>query len=150
MYRLIGSLHTLTGLPGAISEFLRAMDSVRKAVSVEAGLTANELRAMSRIAETDGVTPRSLADDLELTTGAITAITNGLVKRGLIRRIEQDHDRRSLLLHLTDSGHSVMEAAYKQFQAALTSAAAPLDDAQVRALVHALTAMTSQLQGDEN
>jgi DNA-binding MarR family transcriptional regulator len=149
MYRLIGSLHTLSGLPGAISDFLRAMDSVRKALATEAGLSANELRAMSQIAETDGVTPKRLADDLELTTGAITAITNGLVARELVHRVQQGHDRRSLLLHLTDSGHAMMETVYERFQHELGAAAEPLDPADEAALIRSLSAMTAVLRNDD-
>lgn len=146
MYRLIGSVHTLSGLPGAIADFLREMDSVRKAVATEAGLSAGELRAMSRIAELDGVTPKQLSDDLELTTGAITAITNGLVAKELITRVEQPHDRRSLLLQLTDSGHDLMDAAYRHFQASLADGAHALEEGQESALVDGLNRMTAVLQ----
>lgn len=122
------------------------MDSVRKAVATEAGLSAGELRAMSRIAEADGVTPKHLAEDLELTTGAITAITNGLVAKALIIRVEQPHDRRSLLLQLTPEGHTVMEAAYTQFQSALAAAAKSLGSSQEADFVQGLTQVTAGLQ----
>ena len=150
MYRLIGSIHTLTGLPGAISEFLRAMDSVRKSVAVEASLSANELRAMALIAETDDATPKLLALELELTSGAITAITNGLVARGLIVRTEHANDRRSLLLRLTAEGHRVMEHAYEQFQDALALSAQPLPTELKANLVDGLTMMTAHFRGGED
>ncbi len=150
LYRLIGSLHTLTGLAGAISEFLRVMDSVRKSIATEAGLSANELRAMARIAEADGVTPKSLADDLELTTGAITAITNGLVARGLVHRVEQGHDRRSLLLHLTDDGHTLMEAAYTRLQRELGVAVAPLTKSDEAAIIRGLSTITESFREQES
>ena len=145
LYRLIGSVHTLTGLPGAVAEFLRAMDSVRKSVATNSGLSAGELRAMAQIAESAGVTPKQLADELELTTGAITAITNGLVKKELIVRVEQAHDRRSLLLQLTPKGHTVMDGAYKQFQTVLAVAEKKLKKDEAAKVVHGLTLMTDSI-----
>lgn len=145
MYRLIGSVHTLSGLPGAIADFLRAMDSVRKAIAVESGLSAGELRVMSRIAEADGVTPKSVAVDLELSTGNITAITNGLVARGLIIRAEHPEDRRSLLLTLTPDGHAVMQSVYKHFQAELAHAISTMDKADEAVLLTILTHFTTTL-----
>lgn len=110
MYRLIGSTHTLSGLPGATADFLRALDSVRKSIADDAGLTANELRAMSQIAEADGMTPTELATNLELSNGAVTAISTALVARGLLSREEHPTDRRSLVLALTTGGHALMQA----------------------------------------
>ena len=150
MYRLIGSVHTLAGLPGSIADFLRAMDSVRKSIGTAAGLSANELRTMAGIAEEHGITPKQLATNLELTPGAITAITNGLVERGLITRSAQAHDRRSLLLSLTDSGHELMEATYERFQAALASASSGLAGGDEELLVRALGTLTASLRSDND
>ena len=148
MYRLIGSVHTLTGLPGSIADFLRAMDSVRKSIATAAGLSANELRTMAGIAEEDGITPKQLATSLELTSGAITAITNSLVERGLVSRSAQAHDRRSLLLALTDTGHALMEATYERYQEALSSATSGLATSDEELLVRALSTLTASLRSD--
>ena len=146
MYRLIGSVHTLGGLPRATADFLRSMDSLRKTIATDAGLSASELRAMARIAESEGVTPKQLADDLEMTTGAITAITNGLFLRSLIVRQEQSHDRRSVLLRLTDSGHEVMESAYRQFQDAVTTSSASLSERGRDSLMRGLNAVATEVE----
>ena len=143
---MIGSQHSLSGLSGAVAEFIRAMDSVRKSIGTDVGLSANELRAMARVAESDGLTPKALAESLELTTGAVTAISTRLVARGLLVRVEQTHDRRSLLLHLTDAGHAVMERTYRQFQEALAAAAIPLENADQASLIRSLTTMTGELR----
>ena len=149
MYRLIGSTHSLTGLPGATAEFLRALDSVRKTLADDAGLSGSELRAMAQIAESNGITPKQLADTLEITTGAITAITSALVARDLVTRTAHPSDRRSLLLTLTDAGHALMERNYRQFQQAISGAAARLDTATEDAVVTALTELTAALRARE-
>lgn len=138
MYRLIGDIHTLNGLPGASAEFLRALESIRRGIAIAANLTGSELRAMARIAEVEDLTPKALSEYLELTTPAVTAITTGLVERGLIVRVAHPSDRRSLLLHLTTAGHEVMETTYRSFQNAIVVSAEALDSTQTAVLESAL------------
>ena len=138
MYRLIGDTHTLDGLPHAAQEFLRAFDSLRRQLAIDAGVSGTELRALSRVAEETSLTPKGLADFLELSTPAVTAITNTLVDRGLLQRAAHPTDRRSLLLELTTEGHTVMETMYKNFQGAITGASAGLDAPQLALVDEAL------------
>ena len=145
MYRLSGDLHSLDGLPGASVEFLRALDSVRRGIAIAANLTGSELRAMARIAEIQDITPKALSEFLELTTPAVTAITTGLVERGLIARIAHPNDRRSLFLQLTTAGHDVMETTYRSFQTAITVSAETLDAAQTAVLESALSDLARSL-----
>lgn len=149
MYRLIGSTHSLSGLPGATAEFLRALDSVRKSLADEGGLSGTELRAMAQIAEADGVTPKQLAVALEVTTGAISAVTSALVSRGLVSRKEHPSDRRSLVLSLTESGHELMQRNYRSFQDAISAAASTLTDTTEATVAKALNDLTAALRARE-
>ncbi len=145
VYRLIGDTHTLDGLTGAAQEFLRALDSIRKTLAADAGVSGTELRALSRVAEGRSVTPKAPAEFLEMSTPAVTSVTTALVGRGLLTRSEHPSDRRSLLLELTPEGHRSMEATYTAFQAAITGAAAGLDATQVAGLEEGLSAMAESL-----
>lgn len=146
MYRLIGSTHSLTGLAGITSDLIRAMDSIRKSIAEDAGLSGSELRAMGQIAESDGITPKQLADAIELSTGSITNITTALIERGLITRDEQSHDRRSVLLSLTASGHLLMQQTFQRFQDAISRAAQPLRGPRELALEHSLATLVKGLR----
>ncbi len=149
MYRLIGSTHSLSGLPGATAEFLRALDSVRKSLADNAGLSGTELRAMAQIAEADGVTPKQLARALEVTNGAISAVTSALVSRDLVERHEHPTDRRSLVLSLTESGHELMQHNYQSFQNAISAAASTLTDTTEAEVAKALHDLTEALRARE-
>jgi MarR family 2-MHQ and catechol resistance regulon transcriptional repressor len=100
---------------------------------------------MARIAEIQDITPKALSEFLELTTPAVTAITTGLVERGLIVRVAHPNDRRSLFLQLTTAGHDVMETTYRSFQTAITVSAETLDAAQTAALESALSDLARSL-----
>lgn len=145
MHRLTGDLHPLNGLPGASAEFLRAVESIRRGIAIAANLTGSELRAMARIAESQDVTPKALSESLEVTTPAVTAITAGLVERGLIVRVTHPTDRRSIFLQLTEAGHEVMETTYRTFRTAITVSAETLDAEQAAVLESALRDLARKL-----
>jgi DNA-binding MarR family transcriptional regulator len=102
---------------------MRALDSNRHRIAKQSGVTGSELRALSRVAEAGGITPKDLADSLEMTTGAVTAISNRLVRSGLLRRVDHPSDRRSVFLELTPSGDDLMQSIYVEFDEALAASA---------------------------
>lgn len=54
---------------------------------------------MSRIASAVGISPRSLTD-----------LVDALAREGYLNRLADPHDRRSVLVELTESGHDVVRA----------------------------------------
>jgi len=145
MYRLIGTTHSLEGLAGATADFLRAMDSVRRQLAADTGLNGTELRAMARIAEAETITPKQVAETLEITNGAVTAITSSLVERGLVTRVEKPADRRSILLSLTPRGDEVMAGVYATFHRSIEAAASQLDASTTESVTQALRLLADTL-----
>ena len=117
MYRLNNSGRSLDTLSASAVAFLRAMDRHRNRVAAESGLTGSELRALSRVAEAGSITPKLLAESMEMTTGAVTAISNRLVALQLLTRVAHPHDRRSLLLTLTPAAEQITQKIYDDFEA---------------------------------
>ncbi|MEA9987246.1 MarR family transcriptional regulator [Subtercola sp. RTI3] len=76
----------------------------------------SELRFLSRIAEQREAAPTILAASMNLTTGAVTAISDRLVERNLIHRVAHPSDRRGVFLELTDSGEDIMAGIYDDFR----------------------------------
>ncbi|WP_100407508.1 MarR family winged helix-turn-helix transcriptional regulator [Bacillus solitudinis] len=58
--------------------------------------------------------PSKLAQELHITTGGVTALTNKLVKDGFIKRSHLEDDRRAIVLEITDTGRTLLEEARKQ------------------------------------
>ncbi len=139
MYEKFGAAHSLNGFPGAVVVFQRALDSNRHRIAKEAGVTASELRALSRVAEAGSITPKELAESLEMTTGAVTAISTRLVDGALMRRVDHPNDRRSLFLELTPCGDEIMKQIYREFDAAMAVVTKDTPEAELRrcsALLH--------------
>src|SRR5699024_12823880 len=74
----------------------------------------SQILALSKLREKGPQKPSSLALSLGYTSGAITKLTNKLVKEGYIVREQQENDRRVILITITDQGLDVLEEAQKQ------------------------------------
>jgi DNA-binding MarR family transcriptional regulator len=78
----------------------------------DAGLTKEEWKVL--MALHDSVRSHGwLCQDLDVSTGAMTNRLDKLERRGLIRRAPDPHDRRGVLLELTDTGDSQLREYVK-------------------------------------
>ncbi|MDQ4137759.1 MAG: MarR family transcriptional regulator [Actinomycetota bacterium] len=111
----------------------RTIDSFRRYIAAHHDIGMNEIRALSRIAEGEHVTPKALAESLELTTGSVTSLIDRLESAGLVERTPHPHDRRSLQLELTPEGASKMSAVYDAFEAQVQEAVSAVPEQDVRA-----------------
>ena len=114
-----GQSHTLDGFPAAAVEFVNVMQHNREKIAKDAGLSATELRALFRVAAEVSVTPKQLAEYLDMTTAAITFISRRLVESDLLHRVDHPNDRRSLYLELTPLAHQMMLDIHRDFVALL-------------------------------
>jgi DNA-binding MarR family transcriptional regulator len=48
-----------------------------------------------------------------MSRAAVSALVNTLKRDGLVSRTQADHDRRAVLLKLTDAGHDAITSAYQ-------------------------------------
>jgi DNA-binding MarR family transcriptional regulator len=137
--------HRLEGVPAALASLLRSLDSLRRAIAIEAGMSGTEVRAMARIAEADGITPKRLAELLEFTGASVTFVTSALAEKGLVERVPHPEDRRSLLLRTTTLGDKVANRMYDHFSSEITEASRSVEGVDPRALQDALTQMAKRL-----
>jgi len=110
------SVQSLSGVPGAAILLLRALDKGRARTAAKAGLTGSEVRVLSRIAESTEITPKMVATSTDLSVSAVTALTDRLVARSLLRRVANPSDRRSLFLELTPTGFALINTLYETFR----------------------------------
>jgi DNA-binding MarR family transcriptional regulator len=126
---------------GAVREFER----FRAAIVREAGISVTDLRALARIGDLNRtgqgspLTPKQLAAQLELTTGAVTALTDRLIEHGLITREANPGDRRSLLLGLTPAGSELLADVVVQYEKVVDAATRDVDTERLDDLSSLLT-----------
>ncbi len=114
-----------------IDDLIRELSSeimqVHRWLAEQAGLNTTDLMALYYIRNGEGqATPKQLAENLGLTSGATAILLNRLEQRGLIQRSPHLSDRRAVLLSL---GPAAMAEGIMQVRQYLREANAPIFDA---------------------
>lgn len=138
--------HILTGFPDAAIHFQRALEDNRLRIALDHGLSAIELRSLFRIALIGSMTPKQLAEDLSLSSAAITGLSTRLVSSGMLRRVEHPRDRRSLWLELTEAGHTTMAEIHTDFNSMVTDATGELGEQDLEIATASLREVTRAIR----
>lgn len=118
----------------------RMMDSTLE----EFGLDTGEHRVLSRLAQAGPPhrsTPGRLAKGMELSSGAMTNRLDRMEDAGLIRRLPDPDDRRSVLVELTDHGRETYRSAVgvqAKKEALMAAALTDREKVQLNALLRKL------------
>jgi DNA-binding MarR family transcriptional regulator len=84
-----------------IRAFQRAVDEMDHAAWEALGVNRNDARCLDVLQEREPMTAGALAEELGLTTGAITTLLDRLERVGFVRRIRDLEDRRRVQVELT-------------------------------------------------
>ncbi|MBW0762788.1 MarR family winged helix-turn-helix transcriptional regulator [Mammaliicoccus lentus] len=82
----------------------------------ELNVNISQILALSKLKEEGPQRPSYLAQSLGYTSGAITKLTNNLLREGYILREHQEDDRRVILITITEKGIEVLDEAQNQGQ----------------------------------
>lgn len=94
-------------------------DKIRSLLARELNLAPTDLRALYHVGDHPDVTPRQLADHLEISTGSMTPVLDRLEQRGYLERVAHATDRRSVLLRTTPAGAHAHAWVVEQYQRAI-------------------------------
>ncbi|MCK9518137.1 MAG: MarR family transcriptional regulator, partial [Dehalococcoidia bacterium] len=90
----------------SFAKVVNMFDPIRVRIWAELGLTTAQLRVMFHMRETPGVTAGELAQRMAVTPPTISGIVDRLVRLDLVRREDDESDRRLVRNHLTEKGES--------------------------------------------
>jgi DNA-binding MarR family transcriptional regulator len=87
----------------------------------------------------DGIQMNELAERILYSKSGFTRVVDRMEEEGLVRRVRPEHDRRSILVVLTDKGIETMEEARRYHRDGIERHfSRHLTDADVKALTRAL------------
>ncbi|MBI5160431.1 MAG: MarR family transcriptional regulator [Micrococcales bacterium] len=89
------------------------------------GISSSDIRALFFLAANAQATPKSTADFLGVTTGAMTSLLDRNERAGLLTRSPHPQDRRSTILQLTPAGHEAVERWGATYRGAFRDAIEP-------------------------
>lgn len=106
-----------TGAMATIGRLLRAAALLERKLAgplAELGLNGGEFDVLATLRRSGApfrLTPTQLAQNLMLSSGAMTNRLDRLESRALIRRLSDPNDRRGTLIELTSAGRELIESA---------------------------------------
>jgi DNA-binding MarR family transcriptional regulator len=100
----------------ALRRISRAVDLHSRLLLKKCGLTSPQLAALHAIRRLQPVTVGALAREIHLGQATVTGILRRLESRGLVSRTRGSHDRRSVLVELTETGAELVAEAPSPLQ----------------------------------
>jgi DNA-binding MarR family transcriptional regulator len=106
----------------------------------EAGIPLRWYDVLVHIEETpEGVPMNALAERILYSKSGLTRVVDRMEEEGLVRRVRPEHDRRSILVALTEKGTETMEEARRHHREGIERHFAQhLTDSDIKALTRAL------------
>jgi DNA-binding MarR family transcriptional regulator len=111
---------------------------VTSLVASTLGIGPTDLRALLFIATSGGATPKQTGDFLELTSGSMTNLIDRMAAAGLVERLPNPDDRRSLMLQLAPEGTETVERVVDFYRRAFTKSVEAKDVVFLTAAFHAI------------
>ncbi len=108
--------------------------TVYREVCDEHTITIHQLTALSYL-KSGSVTMRELAKDLGVSESSATAVTDRLVRQGLVQRLDDPADRRIVRLALSPTGSELFERLAIEGAAKTAEMLSVLSDSQLEQLV---------------
>jgi MarR family transcriptional regulator, organic hydroperoxide resistance regulator len=96
-----------------LESFYEIHKAIYKLMKIDAdrlGVTAVQLKALYRISSNPNISLGDLAEKLRLTNSTVSGVIDRLVQSGLVERIVPPENRRSVLIHLTESGRELLKS----------------------------------------
>ncbi|GAA3208184.1 MarR family winged helix-turn-helix transcriptional regulator [Actinocorallia longicatena] len=139
---------TLRDFAVRLRRMVSQMERVAHGFAHEQGLHPTDLRALIAVLDAPDDLPMThgrLREELNVTSGAVTACVDRLEHAGHIRRVRDPHDRRVVHLHYEDAARNVAGAAFRPLAESTRAALEDLSPAERTAVVKFLDAMNDQL-----
>jgi DNA-binding MarR family transcriptional regulator len=134
-------MEALEGLRRSVGELLGAERRLRgRDRRGPHGLSFSEVRALIALGRSQDATATAgeLAKAADLNPASVTALLDSLEERGIATRRRAEHDRRCVVVSLTEQGREELAAANARWQAKLDAALEDLSAEQVDAAAVAL------------
>ncbi|AZM90725.1 MarR family transcriptional regulator [Streptomyces sp. W1SF4] len=127
-----------------IQRMNRLIDKYLKAFTAEHGLEVGEFDVLSTLRRSGppyALTAGALIPAAMVTSGAITNRIDRLEAKGLVERVRDGADRRSVRIRLTDAGRTLIDTVIEAHLRHYASLLAPLDRDTCEALAGSLGAL---------
>lgn len=140
------------GLAGHIERIARHFDRARSRALAEEGLSPRELEvlnALGRAGTPYRLSQGDLARAAQLTSGGMTSQADRMEVAGWVARSRDPHDRRGVLVSLTDAGRQVLERSLKTYVRGAEASIGVLNAAERQTLERLLGKLLAAIESED-
>lgn len=120
--------------------------SLYRELELRTGAPVQAHRALACIAERPGIQSSQLADALDMQRSAVSHLLKVLAAHGWIERNRDPEDQRSVHLHVTAAGRTIVGATAGRVVGVLQRAVQQLDDAHLAELDRSLRVLLQHIE----
>ncbi|MBC8193928.1 MAG: MarR family transcriptional regulator [Candidatus Marinimicrobia bacterium] len=95
------------------------------------GLTISQFGVLEVLKHIGPLSVKEIGQKLLMTTSNLVTVIDNLVKQELVKRVPCDHDRRSIIIHLTQKGSGFIEPVFRNHLDELLNCFSVIDDQQL-------------------
>ena len=132
----------------ALRRISRAIDQHSRRLSGSHQLTSPQLVCLRQLLGEGTWTPSRLAKEVSVSQPTVTGILDRLAKKGLVKRIRDELDRRRVLLLITEEGKALVAAAPSPLQERFAQQFALLETDEQRGIADVLERVVSMMEAD--
>ncbi|HSE70938.1 MAG TPA: MarR family transcriptional regulator [Nocardioidaceae bacterium] len=132
-----------------VSRLSHHLDRARRQAFTDHGIESWEfdvLAALRRAGDPYELSPGRLIKETLVTSGTMTNRVDRLVARGLVERLPDPHDRRGVLVRLTDEGRTRVDGALEALLARERDLLAGLNPAEHKKLASLLRSLVAPFE----
>lgn len=141
------------GLPGHIERIARHYGLARSRALAEEGLTPRDvevLNALGRAGSPYQLSLGELARAAQLSSGGMTSQADRMEQAGWVERIRDPHDRRGVLMSLTETGRQVLERSLEIYLRGAGASIDGLDAAEQHTLKSLLGKLSAAIEAESS
>ncbi len=97
----------------------------------EQGLTISQFGVLEVLEHIGPLSVKEVGQKLLMTPSNLVTVIDNLIKQDLVRRVPSDHDRRSIIIHLTEKGTETIKPVFRHHLDQLLECFSVLDDQQL-------------------
>ena len=129
----------------ALRRIIRAIDLHSRDLMQQCGLTAPQLMALREAGRLARATPGGLAEAIHVSQATMTGILDRLERQGLVARVRDDVDRRSVTITVTEAGKTLLPTAPSLLQDRFRSELAKLSAEKQSAILATLEQIAAMM-----
>ena len=133
----------------SLRQIIRAIDLHSKKLERVSGLTGPQLLVMQLIGTHGEVTSGVIAREVSLSQATVTSIIDRLERKGMLTRERSTHDKRKVLVSLTEAGRLALEKAPTLLQESFIHAFNKLENWEQSLILSSLQRVSDMMNATE-